>query len=129
MASSASASAPVSVPVPVPVPVPEEEPVVKHQKMTKKVAKIHHVRDFSILDSAVYGALTKSAKCSIVPLSMEDTRSILVQLGGGGTIPSAFGVDRKEGEEKATVTFEIGSDQDHEHLERLTTEFRDTVGL
>jgi hypothetical protein len=103
---------------------PAEEPVAKRQK---KSAKIHHIRDFSMLDSAVYGTLTKSAKCNIVPLTMEDTRPILVQLGGGGAIPSAFGVDRKEGEEKATVTFEIGSDEDHEHLERLTTEFRDTV--
>jgi hypothetical protein len=112
-----------STPTPV-TAVEVDEPASKRQK---KSAKIHHVRDFSMRDSAVYGALTKSAKCSIVPLSMADTRPILVQLGGGGTIPSAFGVDRKEGEEKATVTFEIGSDEDHEHLERLTTEFRDTV--
>jgi hypothetical protein len=100
------------------------EPAPKRQK---KVAKIHHVRDFSMHDSAIYGNLTKSAKCSIVPLSMADNRPILVQLSGGGTIPSAFGVDRKEGEEKATVTFDIEADEDHKHLERLTTEFRDTV--
>ena len=105
--------------------IEKEEPEAKRQKKT--TAKIFHVRDFSMLDSAVYGTLTKSAKCNIVPLSMEDTRPILVQLGGGGAIPSAFGVDRKEGEEKATVTFEIGSDEDHEHLGRLTAEFRDTV--
>jgi hypothetical protein len=104
--------------------VTSPEPAPKRQK---KVAKIHHVRDFSMHDSAVYGNLTKSAKCSIVPLSMADTRPILVQLSGGGTIPSAFGVDRKEGEEKATVTFDIEADEDHKHLERLTTEFRDTV--
>jgi hypothetical protein len=110
-----------------------EEPQTKKQKLSvplpskKKSADICHIRDFSLLTSGVFGDLTKSAKCNIVPLCLENTRPIFVQLEGGGSIPVAFGVDRKEGEEKTTVTFEIGSDEDHKELERLTSELRDLV--
>lgn len=104
-----------------------EEPAPKRQKTTKKTADICHVRDFSLKKSAVFGDLTKSAKCNIVPLQLENNRPIFVQFGGGGSIPTAFGVERKEGEEKATVTFEIGCENECAELERLTTEFKDVV--
>lgn len=107
-----------------------EEPSAKRQKIVatkKKCADICHAKDFSLKNSAVFGELTKSAKCNIVPVQLENNRPIFVQFSGGGSIPVAFGVDRKEGEEKATVTFEVASEEDHGELERLTNELRDVV--
>jgi hypothetical protein len=83
------------------------------------------------MTDALLQPLVKSTKCNLVPLvyAFDKKSPVLIQLGGGGVIPKAFGVDDKEtdGRRKVQVAFQIDSLSDHDHLERLRVELGEMV--
>jgi hypothetical protein len=75
--------------------------------------------------------IIKSSKCNLSPLTMkkEPCGPVLVQLNGGGFIPSSFGIDDKEqdGRRKVQLAIQIDSLSDHNNLERMRTELSEMV--
>lgn len=105
-----------------------ENPPAKKQKVSKSlITLLHNFR----MDICHLQPLVKNTKCNLAPLVLaKDQRGpVLVQLNGGGLIPSSFGIDDKEqdGRRKVQLALQVDSLSDHTHLERLRTELGEIV--
>lgn len=100
-------------------PVETAEPAVSTSVSTKKKPIVYHPKDLNFMNHVVFGDLiASSGKCNLVPMSHVDGGPILIQLNGGGRIPS-FGLKKEEGVEKMNLAFEIACETEHESLEKL----------
>lgn len=88
----------------------------------RRIATILRIGDVDLARDAKFGEYTKSKMCGIVPLSTINDKPLLVQLSGGGRIPKAFGVQKREQGDKHVLAFSVEDKDDHSALERLRTD-------
>ena len=104
------------------------EPSAKKQKVSPCVITL--ADDFHMNDT-ILQPIIKSSKCNLSKLTMkkEPCGPVLVQLNGGGFIPSSFGIEDKEqdGRRKVQLAIQIDSLSDHTNLERMRTELSEMV--
>ena len=68
------------------------------------------------------GALVKAKMVSIIPMTLSGGKPVLVQLSGGGKIPS-FGVEQNPDKPtKFSVVFNVDSGDEHSCLQNIRTE-------
>jgi hypothetical protein len=96
-------------------------------KKDRRRATIHHICQdgqpaFSLLSDVYIGALVKAKMVSIIPLTLSGGRPVLVQLSGGGNIPS-FGVEQNPDKPtKFSVVFNVDSNDEHSCLQHVRSE-------
>lgn len=79
-------------------------------------------REFCFDTHVHFKDLVRSKMASIIPLALVGDRPVLVQLNGGGRIPS-FGLDQKEDKpNKYNVIINVECDQEHESLVQVREE-------
>jgi hypothetical protein len=105
-------------------------PAAKRQKTSSGPKRVLLVDDFHLGDIHLK-PIVKNSYCTLVPLTCtsEEKRSVLVQMSGGGFIPVAFGIDDREndGRRKVNLSLQVDSESDHEQLQRLGAELKNTV--
>jgi hypothetical protein len=102
-----------------------EAPATSRKKRSR--ATIHHlVSDgqpvFSLSKHTQDGAPIKSKMATIVPITYPGSRPVLIQLSGGGRIPS-FGVDQNEDKpSKFNIVFNVESEEEFESMQNMRNE-------
>ncbi len=95
------------------------EPATKKQKIQPIVKKLV---SFDVSNDIECHDIVKSAKCTLVPISLKGGKNapILLQICGSGRIPKSFGIDVKEvdGNRKTSISLQIESLDDHKELDR-----------
>jgi hypothetical protein len=105
---------------------------VKPSRKERKRATISRVVQdgdvgFSFKRDVQTGPMVKAKMTSIIPLHIIGERPVLIQLDGGGNIPS-FGLDQNEDKpNKYNVVINIGSDKEYESLNLVRTDLIDLV--
>ena len=89
------------------------------QLKRRRAAHIVKLVDLQLKNSAIFGTYSKSKMCGLVPISAEDSRPLLVQLSGGGTIPRAFGLEKREQGERYSLSFSVDNRAEQQALEKL----------
>ena len=101
----------------------EDDTVTEHtgakQAKRRRTAAIVKLVDLRLCDHAIFGTYSKSKMCGLVPITSTDLRPLLVQLSGGGTIPRAFGLEKREQGDRYSLSFSVDNPAEQHALEML----------
>jgi hypothetical protein len=93
-----------------------------HPSKKRRTANIIKLTELQLDTTAIFGSYSKSKMCGLVPITTCDARPLLVQFSGGGTIPRAFGLEKREQGERYSLSFSIENSAEQKALERLRTD-------